>query len=146
MALILTYGTFDLLHVGHVHLLRRARALGDRLAVGLSSDAFNAIKQKHATQCYADREVVLRAIRYVDDVFPEETWEQKADDIGRLGADVLVMGSDWEGKFDALARHCQIRYLARTEDISSSLLKAQIRQAPITTALPSLGVLQGAVR
>ncbi|MBO9716441.1 MAG: adenylyltransferase/cytidyltransferase family protein [Pseudoxanthomonas sp.] len=135
MALVLTYGTFDLLHVGHVNLLRRARALGDRLVVGLSSDAFNALKRKHATQPYADREAVLRAIRYVDDVFPEETWEQKADDIRRLGADLLVMGSDWSGHFDDLSRHCAVHYLPRTENISSSLLKAEIRRA--TTPAPA---------
>lgn len=127
MALVLTYGTFDLLHVGHVNLLRRARELGDHLLVGLSSDRFNAIKRKTSTQCYADREAVLRAIRYVDDVFPEDSWEQKATDIQRYGADILVMGSDWTGHFDALARHCQVRYLPRTEDISSSALKARIR-------------------
>ncbi|UWX04698.1 adenylyltransferase/cytidyltransferase family protein [Pseudoxanthomonas sp. NC8] len=127
MTVVLTYGTFDLLHVGHVNLLRRARALGDTLLVGLSSDSFNAIKQKRATQSYADREAVLRAIRYVDDVFPEDTWEQKAHDIRRYGADILVMGSDWAGHFDDLARHCTVRYLPRTEDISSSLLKASIR-------------------
>lgn len=128
MALVLTYGTFDLLHVGHVNLLRRARALGDRLVVGLSSDRFNALKQKQSTQDYAAREAVLRAIRYVDDVFPEDSWEQKAEDIRRLGAGLLVMGSDWTGHFDELARHCQVRYLPRTEDISSSALKASIRQ------------------
>ncbi|HEY0333293.1 MAG TPA: adenylyltransferase/cytidyltransferase family protein [Stenotrophomonas sp.] len=128
MALVLTYGTFDLLHVGHINLLRRARALGDRLVVGLSSDGFNALKQKQSTQCYADREAVLRAVRYVDDVFAEENWEQKADDIHRLGADLLVMGSDWSGHFDELASHCEVRYLPRTEDISSSLLKTIIRQ------------------
>ncbi len=127
MALVLTYGTFDLLHVGHVNLLRRARELGDRLLVGLSSDRFNTIKNKTSTQCYADREAVLRAIRYVDDVFPEDSWEQKADDIRRYGAQTLVMGSDWAGHFDALADQCQVRYLPRTEDISSSSLKARIR-------------------
>lgn len=134
MALVLTYGTFDLLHVGHVNVLRRARALGDRLVVGLSSDAFNALKHKHATQSYGDREAVLRAIRYVDDVFPEDTWEQKADDIRRLGADLLVMGSDWAGHFDHLAGHCAVRYLPRTENISSSQLKAEIRRG---TPLPA---------
>jgi len=132
MALVLTYGTFDLLHVGHINLLSRARALGDRLVVGLSSDAFNALKNKQSTQCYADREAVLRAVRYVDDVFPEESWEQKAADIQRLGAGLLVMGSDWSGRFDALSRHCQVRYLPRPEAISSTLLKTLIRQgAPI---------------
>ena len=139
MALILTYGTFDLLHVGHVNLLRRARALGDRLVVGLSSDAFNALKQKQSTQCYADREAVLRAVRYVDDVFPEETWQQKADDIRRLGADALVMGSDWTGHFDELLRYCEVRYLPRTEDISSSALKAIIRQSAPTLAVAQAG-------
>jgi glycerol-3-phosphate cytidylyltransferase len=129
MALVLTYGTFDLLHVGHVNLLQRARALGDRLVVGLSSDAFNALKRKTATQSYADRAAVLRAIRYVDEVFPEDNWEQKADDIRRLGAGLLVMGSDWSGHFDDLSRHCTVRYLPRTENISSSLLKAEIRRA-----------------
>lgn len=128
MTLVLTYGTFDLLHVGHVNLLHRARALGDRLIVGLSSDRFNAIKNKTATQCYADREAVLRAIRYVDDVFPEDSWEQKAADIHRHGAAILVMGSDWTGHFDALSRCCEVRYLPRTEDISSSSLKARIRR------------------
>lgn len=128
MTVVLTYGTFDLLHVGHVNLLRRAKALGDRLIVGLSSDHFNVMKNKTATQCYADREAVLRAIRYVDDVFPEENWEQKAADIHRHGADMLVMGSDWTGHFDALAQHCEVRYLPRTEDISSSSLKARIRR------------------
>lgn len=128
--LVLTYGTFDLLHVGHVNLLRRARALGDRLVVGLSSDAFNALKHKQATQCYGDREIVLRAIRYVDDVFPEENWEQKADDIRRLGAGLLVMGSDWEGHFDDLRRHCQVRYLPRTEHVSTTSLKEEIRRTP----------------
>jgi glycerol-3-phosphate cytidylyltransferase len=142
MTLVVTYGTFDLLHVGHVNLLRRARSLGDRLVVGLSSDSFNALKQKQSTQSYADREVVLRAIRYVDDVFPEDTWEQKADDIRRLGADLLVMGSDWSGHFDALSAVCQVRYLPRTADISSSSLKSLIRQS--SAAPPSqLGVVAG---
>jgi len=127
MTLVLTYGTFDLLHVGHLNLLRRARDMGDRLVVGLSTDRFNAQKNKHATQSYADRAELLRAIRYVDAVFPEDNWEQKTGDILRLRADVLVMGSDWAGHFDHLKRHCQVRYLPRTEDISSSLLKANIR-------------------
>lgn len=128
MATVLTYGTFDLLHVGHVNLLRRARALGDRLLVGLSSDAFNALKGKQATQCYADREAVLRAIRYVDDVFPEDAWEQKADDIRLLGAGLLVMGSDWTGHFDHLSAYCAVRYLPRTEHISTTALKDEIRR------------------
>lgn len=127
MTIVLTYGTFDLLHVGHVNLLRRARGLGDRLVVGLSTDAFNALKRKVSTQSYEDRAEVLRAIRYVDEVFPEESWAQKAEDVRRLGADLLVMGSDWAGHFDDLSRLCQVHYLPRTENISSSSLKASIR-------------------
>ena len=146
MALVLTYGTFDLLHVGHVNLLHRARALGDRLVVGLSSDAFNALKRKHATQPYADREAVLRAIRYVDDVFPEESWEQKADDVRRLGASLLVMGSDWSGRFDHLAGHCAVRYLPRTENVSSTRLKVAIRRAPPPEALVLSPAYMGGAR
>lgn len=137
MAIVLTYGTFDLLHVGHVNLLRRARELGDRLVVGLSSDRFNALKNKSSTQGYADRAAVLRAIRYVDEVFPEDTWEQKADDIVRLGANLLVMGSDWTGHFDHLSRYCAVHYLPRTEHVSSSSLKAAIRRTAPTLASPS---------
>lgn len=150
MTFVLTYGTFDLLHVGHVNLLRRASELGDRLLVGLSSDRFNAVKNKVATQCYADREAVLRAIRYVDDVFPEDTWEQKADDIHRYGADILVMGSDWAGHFDTLSSHCEVRYLPRTEDISSSSLKARIRLDGFgpgdAGTPPAVSILRGAAR
>lgn len=123
MTVILTYGTFDILHIGHINLLRRARALGDRLVVGLSTDAFNALKHKQALQDYANRKAVLEAIRFVDEVFPEECWEQKADDIRRYGADIFVMGDDWAGKFDHLAEHCRVVYLPRTEDISTTALK-----------------------
>ena len=142
MAIVLTYGTFDLLHVGHVNLLRRARELGDRLVVGLSSDRFNALKDKSSTQGYADRAAVLRAIRYVDEVFPEDTWEQKADDIARLGAGLLVMGSDWTGHFDHLSRHCAVHYLPRTGHVSSSSLKAAIRRnAPMLANSPESSLL-----
>lgn len=136
MALVLTYGTFDLLHVGHVNLLRRARELGDRLVVGLSSDHFNTLKNKRSTQSYADRAAVLAAIRYVDDVFPEDSWEQKAADIVRLGASLLIMGSDWSGHFDHLASYCPVHYLPRTAHVSSSGLKAAIRMAA-PPALPA---------
>ncbi len=139
MTVVLTYGTFDLLHVGHVNLLRRARAMGERLVVGLSTDAFNALKQKRATQDFAAREAVLRAIRYVDDVFPEDCWQQKAGDIRRLGAGVLVMGSDWEGRFDHLGAWCQVRYLPRTAHVSTTSLKEQIRRAaPAVAAGPGV--------
>ena len=133
MTTVITFGTFDVFHVGHLRVLERARACGDRLVVGLSSDHFNALKNKSSTQSYTDRAAVLRAIRYVDEVFPEDTWEQKADDIVRIGADLLVMGSDWTGRFDALSRYCRVHYLPRTEHVSSSSLKAAIRRAAPAT-------------
>ncbi|WP_278452756.1 glycerol-3-phosphate cytidylyltransferase [Stutzerimonas kunmingensis] len=123
MTVVLTYGTFDILHVGHINLLRSARALGDRLVVGLSTDAFNALKRKQALQDYASRKAVLEAIRFVDEVFPEACWQQKTKDIHRYGADVFVMGGDWAGRFDYLAAYCRVIYLPRTEDISSTALK-----------------------
>ncbi|UYO00441.1 MAG: adenylyltransferase/cytidyltransferase family protein [Devosia sp.] len=126
---ILTYGTFDLFHIGHVRLLERARALGDRLVVGLSTDEFNEAKGKKATYSYQDREEILRSVRFVSDVFPERTWEQKVQDIQRIAADVFVMGDDWAGKFDDLSQYCDVVYLSRTPDISSSIVRNSLRIA-----------------
>ncbi len=126
--LILTYGTYDLLHYGHLLLLRRARALGDSLAVGLSSEEFNAIKGKRAAMSYEDRKALLLELRSVDQVFPEHNWEQKADDIQRLGASVLVMGDDWVGKFDHFNKYCDVKYLSRTPDISSTMLRKALTE------------------
>lgn len=120
---IITYGTFDILHVGHINLLRRARALGDRLVVGLSSDEFNLGKHKTSLLNYENRKVVLESIRWVDEVFPEHNWEQKVEDIRRYRADIFVMGHDWEGKFDFLNEYCEVKYLPRTADISSTMVK-----------------------
>jgi glycerol-3-phosphate cytidylyltransferase len=125
---VITYGTFDLFHVGHVRLLERARALGDRLLVGLSTDEFNSLKGKNATFNYSDREVILRALRFVDDVFPEQSWDQKVDDIKSRSADVFVMGSDWQGQFDYLKAHCEVVYLPRTPEISSTDIRVSIRK------------------
>jgi glycerol-3-phosphate cytidylyltransferase len=127
--LVLTYGTFDLLHYGHIRLLTRAHALGTELAVGLSTDEFNAIKGKRAYQSYEDRRSFLMELRCVSQVFPEQTWEQKAADIQRLGAAVLVMGDDWKGKFDSYGALCQVVYLERTPDISSTLLRGALSAA-----------------
>lgn len=132
MKIVLTYGTFDILHAGHIHLLRRARALGDRLVVGLSTDAFNSGKHKSALLNYDNRKAVLEAIRYVDEVFPEDSWEQKVGDIRRYKADIFVMGDDWVGKFDFLAAHCAVHYLPRTPEISTS----EIMQS-LETELPA---------
>lgn len=127
---VLTYGTFDLFHPGHVQLLKRARELGSRLVVGLSTDAFNARKGKTAVMTYEDRKAVLESCRYVDEVFAEEDWEQKVSDVIRLQADVFVMGDDWAGKFDFLAEHCSVVYLSRTPDVSSTLIKQ--RMSPLS--------------
>lgn len=125
MKTVITYGTFDILHVGHINLLKRARAMGDRLVVGLSSDEFNRGKHKSSLLNYDNRKAVLESIRYVDEVFAENTWEQKRDDIGKYAADVFVMGDDWLGKFDFLSEYCEVRYLPRTAEISTT----QIRQS-----------------
>ena len=118
------------MHYGHIRLLARARALGNELAVGLSTDAFNAIKGKEAHMTYDARRSFLLELRSVGEVFPEETWEQKADDIKRLGAAILVMGDDWAGKFDQFKTLCEVVYLERTPDISSTLLRQALSAAP----------------
>jgi glycerol-3-phosphate cytidylyltransferase len=126
MKTIITYGTFDIMHAGHINLLRRARALGDRLVVGLSTDEFNQGKHKSSLLNYENRKAVLEAIRYVDEVFPEETWEQKVDDIQRFSANVFVMGDDWVGRFDFLGEYCEVAYLPRTPSISTTDIKQSI--------------------
>jgi glycerol-3-phosphate cytidylyltransferase len=123
MATIITYGTFDLFHVGHVNLLQRLRALGTRLVVGCSTDEFNATKGKTALIPYEHRISILKACRYVDDVFPESNWDQKRADIVREKADIFAMGNDWAGKFDYLEDLCKVVYLPRTEDVSSTELR-----------------------
>lgn len=127
MKTVLTYGTFDVLHAGHIRLLARARALGDRLIVGLSTDEFNALKHKSSLLDFDNRRVVLEAVRYVDEVFPEGNWEQKLSDVRRYNVDVFVMGDDWEGKFDFLKSECEVVYLPRTERISSTLIREELR-------------------
>jgi glycerol-3-phosphate cytidylyltransferase len=126
-SLILTYGTFDLFHYGHMRLLQRARSLGTRLAVGLSTDEFNVIKGKRAFMSYEERAELLMACRFVDEVFPERCWEQKASDIVSHKASILVMGDDWKGKFDDLGHLCAISYLERTPLISSTLLREGLK-------------------
>ncbi len=120
---VITYGTYDLIHYGHINLLRRARALGHWLGVGLSTDGFNAIKNKHAYMSYEQRRDFLLELRCVDEVFPEENWEQKTRDVARYKIDVFVMGDDWEGKFDFLSSQCEVVYLPRTPGVSSTQLR-----------------------
>lgn len=126
MKKVITYGTYDLLHVGHINLLRRARELGDYLVVVLSSDEFNAIKNKKAYHSYEDRKIILESIKYVDKVIPEYTWEQKIQDVQENDIDIFVMGDDWKGKFDFLKDYCEVVYLPRTEGISTSKIKEDL--------------------
>ena len=128
MKKILTYGTYDLLHHGHINLLRRAKERGDYLIVGISTDEFNAIKGKKSYYDYETRKQMLEAIKYVDEVIPEYDWNQKPEDIMRLGVDEVVMGSDWEGseKFESLRQYCDVNYLPRTEGISSTQIKQDL--------------------
>ena len=124
MKKVITYGTFDMLHYGHINLLRRAKELGDYLVVVLSTDEFNwNMKQKKCYFTYEERKMVLEAIKYVDEVIPENNWEQKIDDVKDNDIDVFVMGNDWEGKFDFLKDYCEVVYLPRTEGISTTQIK-----------------------
>lgn len=134
MKKILTYGTFDLLHYGHIRLLKRAKELGDYLIVALSTDEFNALKGKKAYHNYETRKKMLEAIRYVDLVIPEENWEQKVNDVEEYKVDVVVMGSDWKDsdRFDYLKEYCEVIYLDRTEGISTTKIKKDLGlQEPI---------------
>ncbi len=121
---IITYGTFDLFHIGHVRLLKRLAALGGHLTVCVSTDEFNEVKGKKTVIPYAQRAEIVAACRYVDNVIPENEWAQKRDDIVREKSDVFAMGDDWSGKFNDLGDLCEVFYLPRTEDISSTSLKA----------------------
>src|SRR5690625_3683281 len=120
MKKVITYGTFDLIHPGHINILRRARELGDYLIVGLSTDEFNKTKNKQAFHNYESRKYIVESIRYVNQIIPEKNWEQKINDIKKYEIDLLVMGDDWQGKFDHLKNHCEVVYLPRTEGISTT--------------------------
>lgn len=126
MRIVLTYGTFDLLHVGHVRLLKRAKELGEYLIVGLSTDEFNEMKHKSSFLPFEQRKEILEAIKYVDLVIPETCWEQKTADVQEHSVDVFVMGDDWEGEFDFLKEYCEVVYLPRTHNISTSTLKGKL--------------------
>lgn len=133
MKRILTYGTFDLLHYGHIRLLKRAKELGDYLIVALSTDEFNQIKGKKAYHNFETRKEMLEAIRCVDLVIPENTWEQKLQDVLDYKIDVVVMGSDWAGsdKFNYLEDYCQVLYLDRTEGVSTTQIKKELKLQPV---------------
>ena len=130
MKRVITYGTFDLLHYGHINLLRRARALGDYLIVALSTDEFNhEQKNKVCYFSYEERKTLLEAIRYVDLVIPEENWDQKRTDVHLYHVDTFVIGDDWTGKFDFLKDEgCEVVYLPRTPEISSTQIKNDLNR------------------
>lgn len=128
MKKVITYGTFDLLHYGHINLLQRAKALGDYLIVALSTDEFNSIEKHKVTYfTYEERKRLLEAIRYVDLVIPEKNWEQKVADVKEFRVDTFVMGDDWKGEFDFLKDYCEVVYLERTPEISTTKIKNDLK-------------------
>ena len=136
MKRVLTYGTYDLLHYGHIRLLKRAKALGDYLVVAISTDEFNAIKGKKSYHNYETRKEMLEAVRYVDLVIPEDNWEQKVQDVLDYKIDIVVMGSDWAGsdRFEYLKDYCEVVYLDRTKGISTTQIKRELNLQPQTEA------------
>jgi len=123
---VITYGTFDMFHIGHLRLLKRLKEMGDELIVAVSTDEFNSLKGKKTLIPYEQRAEIVESIRYVDKVIPEKNWEQKIDDIKNYDIDLFVIGDDWEGKFDFLKEYCEVKYLDRTKDISTTQLKKSL--------------------
>ena len=129
MKRVITYGSFDLLHYGHVNLLKRAKEYGDYLIVAISTDEFNwNSKNKKCYFSYEQRKNLVESIRYVDLVIPEEKWEQKINDVKEYHVDVFVIGDDWKGKFDFLREYCEVIYLPRTPEISTTQIKKELKE------------------
>lgn len=128
MKKVITYGTFDLFHVGHLNLLKRAKEYGDYLIVAVSSDEFNLGKGKKCFVSDVDRMEIVKAIRYVDEVILETSWEQKIEDVKKYDVDVFVIGDDWTGKFDFLKEYCEVVYLPRTDGISTTQIKEELKK------------------
>ncbi len=123
---VLTYGTFDMFHIGHLKLLQRLKELGTKLVVAVSTDEFNKIKGKKTLIPFAQRALIVENIKCVDMVIAEDNWEQKIDDIKKYNIDIFSMGDDWEGKFDFLKEYCDVVYLPRTDNISTTQLKQEL--------------------
>ena len=123
---VLTYGTFDMFHIGHLNLLKRLKSLGDELIVAVSTDEFNNEKSKKTLIPFEQRAEIIKSIKYVDRVIAEKSWNQKEDDIEKFQVDIFAMGDDWEGKFDHLKALCQVLYLPRTKSISTTALKKSL--------------------
>jgi len=128
MKTVITYGTFDLFHIGHLNLLKNLSNLGDKLIVAISTDEFNRLKGKTTVIPYKQRSEIVNAIQYVDMVIPECNWEQKPSDIKENNIDIFAIGDDWKGKFDFLTDLCEVIYLPRTQGISSSELKDMLKK------------------
>jgi glycerol-3-phosphate cytidylyltransferase len=125
---VITYGTFDMFHIGHLKLLQRLKALGDELIVAVSTDEFNEVKGKKTLIPYEQRALIVENIKCVDKVIPEKNWEQKVEDVQKYNIDIFAMGNDWEGKFDFLKEYCEVTYLVRTEKISTTQLKLELNK------------------
>ncbi|WP_026833835.1 glycerol-3-phosphate cytidylyltransferase [Exiguobacterium undae] len=126
MKKVITYGTFDLLHWGHINILKRAKEMGDYLVVAISTDEFNRLKHKESYHSFENRKLILESIRYVDEVIAENNWDQKISDVQEHQIDTFVMGDDWKGEFDFLKEYCDVVYLSRTEGISTSQIKTEL--------------------
>ncbi len=124
--IVITYGTFDMFHIGHLRLLKRLKEMGDELIVAVSTDEFNEAKGKKTLIPYDQRVEILSSIEYVDRVIPEKSWEQKIEDVKKYEADIFAIGNDWEGEFDFLKEYCEVKYLERTQDISTTQLKKSL--------------------
>lgn len=142
---IITYGTFDMFHIGHLNLLRRLKEMADRVIVAVSTDEFNLGKGKKTLIPYEQRSEIVAAVRYVDMVIPETAWEQKVEDVRKYDVDIFAIGKDWEGKFDFLREHCDVVYLERTDNISTTDLKRSLKHflsIPSEDVLRALEVLE----
>ena len=126
--IVLTYGTFDMFHIGHLNLLNRLKSLGDKLIVAVSTDEFNSIKGKKTLIPFEQRALIVQNIKCVDIVIAEENWEQKIYDIKKYNVDIFAMGDDWQGKFDFLKDYCEVIYLPRTQNISTTELKKELNK------------------
>jgi glycerol-3-phosphate cytidylyltransferase len=125
---IITYGTFDMFHIGHLNLFKRLKGMGDKLIVAVSTDEFNASKGKRTLIPYEQRAEIVAAVKYVDLVIPEMCWEQKAEDVKTYNCDIFAIGNDWEGKFDFLKPQCEVVYLERTDGVSTTALKRSLNK------------------
>lgn len=132
MKIVITYGTFDLFHIGHLNLLQKIKSLGDYLIVAVSTDEFNTIKGKKTIIPYEQRAAVIANIKCVDLVISENNWEQKIEDIKKYNVDIFAIGNDWEGKFDFLKEYCEVKYINRTEGISSTQLKKTLKSFSVS--------------